>query len=144
MEECLYYTTCQMSYQIRDISLTTRGGTDMLGKIRPRYSVIPHRIGREIGDPPYVKVSWFRDPPPVPRVHTNLHNRLKKDKRRRRENSEDSMHQPSHFRSLNCWRMLQLSWCFIRIYFSFYFSTFFSGFPFIKITEITIPFCFCN
>ena len=36
----------------------------MLGKIHPRYLVIPpYRCGIEIGDPPYSKGFGFRDPP---------------------------------------------------------------------------------
>ncbi len=55
------------SVPVRDISLTTGGGVDMLGKIHLRYSAIraPYGIGMEIRDLPYLKGPWFRDPPPI-------------------------------------------------------------------------------
>ena len=40
-----------------------REGTDMLGKIRPWYSVIPPSNQQENRRSPHVKVPWFRDPP---------------------------------------------------------------------------------
>ncbi len=72
----------------RDISLTMGGGRHVRQNSSAIFGDPPYRIGTEISDPPYLMGLDFVIPP-LPRLHTNLHNRLKKAKRHRRENFED-------------------------------------------------------